>query len=133
MEQLRAKKGIEINVNDEGDVIVIDIENIDFVTRAKAVLNKLEHIADDIDTDKEYTENEAINTLTDKMKEIMAELDKIMGEGACEKIFGKDFIPTPMPVIELMEDLIPIVKKYMTEREAKISKYAPRKGGKHRV
>lgn len=92
---------------------------------------KCEEVANSIDTDKEVTDTEALLIVTEKMEEIVKAFDEVLGEGTCDKVFGKGVIPTPLPVIDFINQLEPIVTKYNQARQSKINaKYAPRRGGK---
>lgn len=132
MEQIRISKGIEIGVNDEGESIRIDAEDVNFLNRYQNLIIKTNEISDKYKPkfDNETNEFEAINTTADMMSEVMAEMDILFGERACEKIFGRGVIPTPYAMIELFDKLEPIVEKYSKGRSENImKKYVARKGG----
>ena len=130
MEQIRIRRGIEIGVNDNGDSIFIDMESMNFIQRYQALVERVQLISDSIDTSKDLSENDGINLVVDKMKEILEGLDDLFGENASAKVFGVGIVPTPMAVIDFFDQISPIVKKYSDERERKImEKYVARKGG----
>lgn len=132
MESLRVNTGIKIEVNDEGETILIDTENALFREKYQALIDNLDVISKDmesVNTDG-MTEEDFHALYVEKMREIMAELDKVFGIGSCRKIFG-DIVPSIVAVGELFEQLNPIVLKYAKAREEKINKnYMNRKGGK---
>lgn len=131
MEQIRVKKGIEICVNDNEDTIFLDVDNTLFSEKYHHLLERMEEISDSIDTEKELADIEVINLMTDKMKEVMTEVDNLFGENACVKIFGEEFIPTPYALMDFFEQITPIVERYTKAREDKIlQKYGKRTGGK---
>ena len=130
MEQIRIRRGIEIGVNDKGDSIFIDMESMNFIQRYQALVERVQEISNSIDTTKNLSENEGINLVVEKMKDILEGLDDLFGENASSKVFGEGIVPTPMAVIDFFDQISPIVKKYSDEREKKImEKYVARKGG----
>lgn len=131
MEQIRVQRGIEIGVNDNGDSIFLDVENVNFFDRFKGVLSKLEEVSNEFDRLSESSEVDAIEFQRTKIPDVMAEIDSFIGEGTCEKVFGKDFIPTVYALADFFSQLAPIASKYATERDAKILKeYNPNRRGK---
>ena len=130
MEQIRIRRGIEVGVNDKGDSIFIDMESMNFIQRYQALVERVKEISNSIDTTKNLSENEGINLVVEKMKDILEGLDELFGENASNKVFGEGIVPTPMAVIDFFDQISPIVKKYSDEREKKImEKYVARKGG----
>lgn len=131
MENIRVNRGITVCVNDNGDTICIDVDNTLFAEKYARLVERMEEISNSIDTDKEMSTTELIKTVVDKMKEVTVEVDNLFGEGACEKIFGKDVIPAPYALMEFFEQITPIIEKYTKAREDKIlQKYGKRTGGK---
>lgn len=131
MEQIRVQRGIEIGVNDNGDSIFLDVENVNFFDRFKGVLSKLEEVSNEFDRLSESSEVDAIEFQRAKIPEVMAEIDSFIGENTCEKVFGKGFIPTVYALADFFSQLAPIASKYATERDAKILKeYNPNRRGK---
>ena len=133
MEQLRVKRGIEINVNDNGDTIMIDVENALFMNRFVDFLDKLDEISKKIDAlPKDINDMDAVKFQAEEMEKMVADVDTFIGADTCAKVFGKDVIPTVFAMADFFSQLIPIVSKYADERNARIMKeYSPnRRGGK---
>lgn len=132
MEQIRISKGIEVGVNDNGDSILLNVEDMNFAKRFAELIDKAEEIEKEISADINEDDSEAIVDFElGKMKLIMAEIDKFIGEGTCEKVFGADVIPTIYAVIDFFGQIIPIVTKYVSDRDAKLMKeYDPNRRGK---
>lgn len=131
MEQIRIKKGIEINVNDNGDVVCIDVEDLNFVDRYKTLIDKLEKIS--AEAEGLTNDVEAMEFQVEKMKILTKEIDEFFNDNACEKIFGKDVLPTAFAVAELFAQLAPIINKYVEDRDKKImSEYSPNRRGKNK-
>lgn len=130
MEQIRVNRGIEIGVNDNGDSIFLDVENIYFVDRFKEMLNKLEEVSAQCDKIAEDSQMDAVDFQVDAMKEITEEIDKFIGADTCKKVFGEDVLPTVYAVADFFMQLIPIVSKYTNARDERILKeYNPNRRG----
>lgn len=133
MESISIKRGIEICVNDNGETINVDLDNTLFLEKFNGLIERVGKIADSIDTKAELTDTEALKLVTDKMEEVIKEIDNVFGADTCKKVFGEGVIPTPYPVMDFFEQMNPIVEKYSKARENKIKmKYGNRTGGKKR-
>ncbi len=133
MEQIRVSKGIEIGVNDNGDTITLDVNNALFLKKYNAMISTLTKLANEIESieDDAKTDEEQVEIVTDTMKRITSEIDVLIGENTCKKVFG-DIVPLPFAVLEFLEQLNPIIEKYAKAKSEKINtKYnTNRKGGK---
>lgn len=122
MNQIRVNSGITVEVNDNGDTIVVNAEDQYFIEKFLGLNDKLENIAN---TDAKELENkserEQLEFVILKTKEIMSEIDGLFGEDACRKVFG-NIIPSPYLIADFFEQLTPIAEQYMDERQKKISK-----------
>lgn len=133
MESLRIKKGIEIEVNDNGDTIVLEVEDLTFTDRFIALLDKLDAVSEEIEgLTKDMTPEEVINFHREKMEQLIKDVDEFIGDDTCKKVFGENVIPTVYAFIEFFTKLTPIISKYSEERDKKLfAEYSPnRKGGK---
>lgn len=132
MNEIRVNSGIVVNVNDNGDTITINVEDQGFIDKLFGFYNKIDSVANDMNTPemKEKSEREQLKIVIEKTKEIMRDIDDMFGLDACEKIFG-DIIPSPYLIADFLDQLMPIAKQYMDERQKKIAeKYSrKRKGG----
>lgn len=133
MNQIRVTSGIVIEVNDNGETITVNAEDQGFIDKFFGLRERLDELAKKMSsTDvKELGEREQLRTLIDGTKEIMTDIDALFGENACRKVFG-DIIPNPYLIAEFFDQLTPIARQYMDERQKKIdAKYnRNRKGGK---
>ena len=122
MNQIRVNSGITVEVNDNGDTILVNAEDQYFIEKFLGLNEKLENIAN---TDAKELENkserEQLEFVILKTKEIMAEIDGLFGEDACRKVFG-NIIPSPYLIADFFDQLTPIAEQYMDERQKKISK-----------
>lgn len=104
MEQIRIKQGIEIEVNDKGETIVINVDDIDFIFKVNDTTVEIDKIIKEC-TLKEKALNrkkptKQIGNLTnvdyehrklynDTFAKMRTAIDKLLGDNACQKIFGK--------------------------------------------
>jgi len=123
MEKIRISRGIEIEVNDEGETIVLNTNDIDFMFKLNEVTMEIDKIVKEGAAKekalslKKPTKN--IGNLTDLDYEfrklyhkyfgkIRSAMDKFLGEGACKKIFGEanswnmwdEFIEAITPILQ---------------------------------
>lgn len=132
-------KKLKIEVNDDGDYIVLDFSDGSFTKRFKDYAKLIET------SSKEYLERVkaiSLNATTDELNgEETAEadfdfnttlakgLDDLLGVGTCRKVFGHD-TPSADAISELLEALTPYIVEYRENREKKVSsKYSPNKKG----
>lgn len=128
-----------IEVNDDGDYIVLDFSDNSFPDRFFAMVDRVQERAN-----KAVPEAEKIDAQHEKgsegymrataalwrkvHEEIMDEIDKFFGPGTCKKVFG-DIVPG----IELYEDffsqLTPYFEQAGKERARRMSKYSAARTG----
>lgn len=135
MNEIRVNSGIVVNVNDNGDTIVVQTEDQLFMDKFFALTEKLDKIANEANASEleQKSEREQLRFLMDRTKTIMEDIDGLFGKDTCKKVFG-DIIPSPYLIADFFDQLTPIAKQYMDVRQEKISrKYnRKRKGGKNR-
>lgn len=112
----------EIEVNDKGETITLDKNDLDLPFRINDAFMEIEKLAQNIQRqakviDKKEGKPHGFLTTKDEeyrklLKKSYAEqrqiMDKALGEGACQKIFGNHNSPTMF--VELMEMLEPHLK-----------------------
>ena len=131
MNEIRVNRGIVVNVNDDGDTIVINTEDQRFMDNFLLLTEKLDKISKEANAPEleSKSEREQLQYLMEKTKIIMADIDGLFGKDACKKVFG-DIIPSPYLIADFFDQMIPIAEKYMDERQRKISqKYSNRRKG----
>lgn len=133
MNQIRVNSCIVVEVNDNGDTITVNAEDQNFIDKFFDLRERLDTLAGKMGSSdvQNQGEREQLRTLIDGTKEIMADIDLLFGENACRKVFG-DIIPNPYLIADFFEQLTPIARQYMDERQKKIdAKYnRNRKGSK---
>lgn len=121
MNIIRVSSGIEIEVNDAGETIVIPVEDMNFIDKYNRLIETFERISTEIqEKEGTLTAGEELKLIISKIKEIMDEINALfMDEQCCKKVFG-DIIPSPYVVADFFDQLYPYVEKYTDERHKKI-------------
>lgn len=141
MESLRVSRGIEIEVNDRGETIIVDVDNLNFAKALTDTLNVLKGFgveAEKVAFKEEKTEDDKMDNLilglsktTELMERVTQTFDSTLGEGATRKVFGEGVLPSPFAVMEFFDQFKRIVDKKASERTKWLNdRYKPRKGGK---
>ena len=130
MEKLRlVSYAKEIEVNDNGDTIILQVEDQAIPRKIKKLVKTLEAKAKEL----EGLDDEAdIDIIEDKNYEMnllaKAAIDDIFGEGTCKKVFG-DIVPPVERHIEFIKQIIPYFEEYAKERVQRLEKYNPDRVG----
>ncbi len=133
MEKISLKRGITVEVNDNGDTIELNLEDQKLVDRFYQLIGKLDEVKKNVNEAnvRQISDRDKLQYMIGQIEEIMTGIDGIFGAGCCRKVFG-DIVPNPYLIAEFFEQMIPIIEKYMQERKKKINeKYSrQRKGGR---
>lgn len=137
MNEIRVNSGIVVNVNDNGDTITINVEDQSFIDKLFGFYNRIDSVANEMNTPEMEgkSEREQLDSVIEKTKEIMKDIDGMFGDNACKKVFG-DIIPSPYLIADFFDQLVPIANQYMDERQKKIAERYNRKrkgGSKYRT
>ena len=135
--KLRVTTGVTIEVNDNGDTIVARIDDALFVNGFYDLLDSMEKTQNEIESATSGTEpsamsdREKLDFITEKTKDIMAQIDILFGVDTCEKVFC-GAIPSAYAIADFFDQLVPIFEEYADKRQKKIAeKYnRSRKGSK---
>lgn len=129
MERLQFDNGIRrIQVNDNGEYIELPMADASFPNRfydfADKMIKRYQNAAEGKIDLMESTEQ--LLKLEELSRESMKDIDTLLGEGTCGKVFG-NMVPDGYAIISFFEQLTPYVKKFGNERTQSIqSKYAPK-------
>lgn len=133
MESLRVKRGIEIEVNDNGETINVDTENLNFQKLLTEFAELGETEIGALEGKNIETDAEALSATVEISEKLTSKFDEVFGEGATRKVFGEGVLPTPMAIIDFFDQLEPIVTKHQSERQKWLNtRYNARKGGKRK-
>lgn len=121
--EIRVKRGIEVNVNDAGETITINVEDQRFIDRFYGLISRLDGISVEMKSDavKALESRKQISKLIEYTEDLMQDIDGLFGAECCRKVFG-DVIPSPYLIADFFDQLTPIAEQYMDERQKEISK-----------
>jgi len=131
MENIRVRKGIPIEVNDDGETIVMNAESQGFIEKFYGLIEKIDNVSKDMQSEEvqQLGEREQIQKMIAKTKTLMQEIDDMFGPESCRKIFG-NIVPSPYLIAEFFEQLEPIAQRYVDERQKEIAKkYSSKRKG----
>ena len=123
MEDIRVLRGTPITVNDEGETIIMNAEDQQFIEKFYGLINKLEEITKEMQSPDvaQKSEHEQLKFMIEQTKGIMAEIDAMFGPESCRKIFG-NIVPDPYLIADFFEQLQPIAERYAGKRQKDIAK-----------
>ncbi len=127
---ISVKSSLRINVNDEGGVILIPVEDTQFIADFFDMLDAFSQASESIRR-KTAGKNmeEQVKPVAEEMRGMMTQLDNLFGEGCCQKVFG-NIVPTPYIMADFFDQMVPILNKYANSRQSKIAeKYSKNRGG----
>lgn len=129
----------KIEVNDNGDFILLNLNDHDFPNRFFSMLDRIHALAETAGPKEtvlrsEYPEGsiELVRALSELDNEvhraIMEEVDGLFGPDTCRKVFGEI-----VPGVELFDDffqqLLPYFEEFGKERAKRLSKYTAARTG----
>jgi hypothetical protein len=135
------KNKFKIEVNDNGDYIVLDFSDGTFAKRFYEYANSIkadsEEYAEKVKAISlaartgNVDENALLEANLELNKKLAAGLDALLGADTCKKVFGHD-TPSADSIAELLDALTPFIAEWSRNRNKSItSKYgAQRRGGK---
>ena len=134
MAGIRVNSGAKkIEVNDNGDYIVLNFSDSSFVDRFFAMYDRIQERvnasvseAEEIDAAYQIGSLDHLRAgaaLYRKMyEEVMVEVDGFFGSGTCQKVFG-DIVPGIDLYDEFFQQLMPYFQQFGKERAQLMSKY----------
>lgn len=131
MEKIKVSNGVTIEVNDNGDTIIMNADDQNFVEKFYGLIDKADEISKKLKKDdvQKLSEHEQLKVAIESTKELMQDIDRLFGPDSCKKIFG-DIVPHPYLIADFFEQLKPIVKKHVDARQRKIAeKYNNKRKG----
>lgn len=119
IEKIRVRKGIEVEVNDNGDTIMLLVEDMQFMDGFYGIIDKFTQAAERISGIETENTKEQLQLLIKECKNLTQEIDLVFGEECCKKVFG-NIVPTPYAMTDFFDQLTPILGRYANERQSKI-------------
>ncbi len=140
MSGIRVNSGAKrIEVNDNGDYIVLDLSDSSFPDRFFSMVDRVQahaaaaearakELEGRLEPGSEEMLRAAASLYRDLHEGVMAEVDALFGADTCRKVFG-DIVPG----IELFDDfftqLMPYFEQFGKERAKRLSKYSAARTG----
>lgn len=122
MESLRVKNNdiYEIEVNDQGDTITFYLTDIELPLKIERMYQMISEIGQDMKKEVEVTEEDGPGVIDAKklaenrqvaeaFKKMRAATDEVLGEGACQKIFGN------INYLTMFDDLFEALEPHLTK------------------
>ena len=138
MDKIRITRNIKrIEVNDQGEYIVLDFDDLDLPYRYYNMLRRLEQ--DRIRFNAELTEKlkgktdeEATTELIEAERRLNVyfrdAVDEVFGEGTCRKVYG-DILPSMDMHLQFFDELRPFFEEEAKRRREKMNRYNARRTG----
>lgn len=113
-----------INVNDEGDVILLHLDDDSFVLGFYKLMEYVKSAAMQIPGETEDVAGNAatMDQIVALEEEVRRKVDTLFGEDTCRKVFG-DKLPSMDLFVELFGSLVPFLEEYKAERVKRMGKY----------
>ena len=138
MQCIRITRNIKrIEVNDQGECIVLDFDDLNLPYRYYNMLRKMEQ--DRIKFNEELaeklkgkTDEEATAELIEAERRLNIyfrdAVDEVFGEGTCRKVYG-DILPSIEMHMQLFDELRPYFEEEAKRRREKMNRYSARRTG----
>lgn len=128
-----------IEVNDNGDYIVLNLSDISFPDRFFSMVDRVQARADEAAEKAKKLEAQcepggealirAAASLYRELHEgVMAEVDALFGPNTCKKVFG-DIVPGIELFDDFFQQLMPYFEQFGKERAKRLSKYSAARTG----
>ena len=136
-------KNLKIQVNDDGEYIVLPFEDKTFIHRFYKMIDDFKEVESSfIDKGKLIDELEdsidefGISSKERKFMELDLEIhtflkeqiDLLFGENTCKKVFG-DIVPSFVLITEFLDEISPFIEIHLKEKIKVINKYSAEREG----
>lgn len=138
MDRIRIQRNVKrIEVNDNGDVLELNFDDLNLPYRFYAMLKKIEIDREKFTKDlaekiKGMPDKETAAAFVDAERDLNVymrdAIDEVFGEGTCRKVYG-DILPSVEMHMQLFDALRPFFEEETQRRQAKMSKYSARRMG----
>ncbi len=138
MEKIRIARNVKrIEVNDEGEFIELDFDDLNLPYRYYAMLKRFEK--DRAEFSRELSEKLKGKTAAESTEELVeAErglnmyfrdaIDEVFGEGTCRKVYG-DILPSIEMHLQFFDALRPYFEEEAQRRQQKMNRYSAKRRG----
>lgn len=120
------KTGLQVDVNDAGEFIVLDLYNPGFLSSILDLFKEFETSAKSLSSCIEETHSESLEDIsaiarqtTEECEKMAAKIDEVMGADTCRKVFGPG-TPGICELADFFGQVGEIIKK---QGDGKVAKY----------
>lgn len=138
MDKIRIQRNVKrIEVNDNGDVLELDFDDLNLPYRFYAMIKKFETDREKFTKDlaekiKGMPDKDAAAAFVEAERELNVymrdAIDEVFGEGTCRKVYG-DILPSVEMHMKFFDALRPFFEDEAQRRKAKMGKYSSRRMG----
>lgn len=138
MEKIRIQRNVkQIEVNDNGDFITLDFDDLNLPYRYYGMLKKLEKDRARLTNElAEKLKGKPADICTDELVNAERELniyfrdavDEVFGEGTCRKVYG-DILPSLEMHMQFFDLIRPYFEEEAARRQQRMSKYSAKRSG----
>ena len=129
---IRAEEiNVKIEVNDDGDFIILPLGDETFIPRFYAMLDEIQAVGGKAVEEIKSAEDiiGEMDIYTKFHEKLRDDVDLLFGEGTCRKVFG-DILPSGHLQLDFFEKLLPFIQEYKQAQETKLtSKYSANRKG----
>lgn len=138
MEKIRIQRNVKrIEVNDNGDVLELNFDDLNLPYRFYAMLKDFEKNREKFtkgftEKIKDMSDEESVDAFVQAERELNEymrdSVDSVFGEGTCRKVYG-DILPSVEMHNKFFNALHPFFEEEARRRQAKMNKYSARRMG----
>lgn len=138
MEKIRIARNVKrIEVNDEGEFIELDFDDLNLPYRYYAMLKRFEKDRAEFSRDlaeklKGKTAEESAEELVEAERRLNIyfrdAIDEVFGEGTCRKVYG-DILPSIEMHLQFFDALRPYFEEEAQRRQQKMNRYSAKRRG----
>lgn len=120
-----AVDNVTLEVNDNGDTIVLPLGDERFVQRVYDYANQMQEGAKELDAARN-TDDIAyiVGANIDFHTKLKDNFNFVFGERAYEKVFGDDIVVGVDYIVMFLEQIMPYIEKHQKKRTERLSKYS---------
>lgn len=120
---------VELEVNDNGDIIVLPVSDERFIKRMYDFANAIQKKSEELNFIDDNNTEAIINGDIELHESIKTGFDELFGSGAYTKVFGTDIVVGAEYVMDFINQCSPYIQKHMDERSKRLKKYSADRTG----
>lgn len=120
---------IELEVNDDGDIIVIPVSDERFMQRLYKFAEDISKKSEEVKFIDKNDVSRYVQTDMELHELIKSNFNELFGDKAYEKVFGSDILVGAEYVFEFLDQCMPFINAYAEKRQQKLNKYNANRTG----